>query len=173
MASNNNINWNRAFDTNSSRQTPRNSSLDQYFSNQDQEPTPPAHNSVQQPVLPRIQSEQEDHMMTPPTQQQRQPIQDITQPSTPQQRPPIMDDSMLPPMDREGPPPVFDRDYVPGYLTSLIGRTIRAEFVIGNAYIDKAGKLIEVGVNYFVLQELNGALIMCDLYSVRFVNVLV
>ena len=75
---------------------------------------------------------------------------------------------------REGPPPVMNRLYIPGYLESLIGRMIRAEFVIGtNQSTDRAGRLIEVGVNYFVLEDqLSRNLVMCDLYSVKFVTVM-
>ncbi|HOV69541.1 MAG TPA: hypothetical protein PLZ84_04400 [Clostridia bacterium] len=75
--------------------------------------------------------------------------------------------------DRQGPPTVTDINYIPGFLAANIGRTVRAEFVIGNAYIDKAGRLISVGTNYFILEEAGtGVQIMCDLYSVKFVNIL-
>lgn len=75
---------------------------------------------------------------------------------------------------QEGPPPVMNKLYIPGYLESLIGRTIRAEFVIGtNQSTDRSGRLIEVGVNYFVLEDLlSRNHIMCDLYSVKFVTVM-
>lgn len=76
-------------------------------------------------------------------------------------------------MSQQGPPPVMDRLYIPGWLVSNIGRNIRAEFLIGNnTFLDKAGKLIEVGVNYFVIEDfISKAKVMCDLYSVRFVTV--
>lgn len=78
------------------------------------------------------------------------------------------------PLDMQGPPAVTDRQYIPGYLASLIGRTIRAEFLVGtNSFIDRTGVLREVGVNYFVLEDtLSRQLVMCDLYSVKFVTVL-
>ena len=77
------------------------------------------------------------------------------------------------PMNQQGPPPVTDRYYIPGYLTSIIGKIVRAEFMVGNSqYIDKSGRLIEVGVNYFVLEDLlSNTKVMCDLYSVKFVTV--
>ena len=75
---------------------------------------------------------------------------------------------------QDGPPPVSDKDYIPGYLKTLIGRNIRAEFIIGtNQFVDKAGILREVGANYFVLEDyISHAMIMSDLYSVKFVTVL-
>lgn len=72
----------------------------------------------------------------------------------------------------QGPPPVFDRYYIPGYLSDNIGKMVRAEFVIGtNQYIDKSGIIREVGVNYFVLRDtFFNVDVMCDLYSVKFVT---
>jgi len=78
-----------------------------------------------------------------------------------------------PPM-QEGPPPVTESDYIPGFLASMIGRNIKAEFVVGaSQYVEKTGQLIDVGVNYFVLRDVNSrTLIMCDLYSVKFVTII-
>lgn len=72
------------------------------------------------------------------------------------------------------PLPVMDIAYIQGYLAQNIGKNVRAEFVLsGNLYMDKAGKLLEVGVNYFVLEDLvSRARIMCDMYSVKFVTTL-
>jgi hypothetical protein len=77
-------------------------------------------------------------------------------------------------MTQQGPPPVTDRYYIPGYLASQIGKNVQAEFVVGsNQFMDKAGILREVGVNYFVLEDyISHAMIMCDLYSVKFVTTL-
>lgn len=82
--------------------------------------------------------------------------------------------SMSQPLTQQGPPPVADKGYIPYYLASNIGRNVRAEFILGNSqYVDKSGKLIEVGINYFVLEDVNSRThIMCDLYSVRFVTIL-
>ncbi len=76
------------------------------------------------------------------------------------------------PGDQQGPPPSTGREYIPGYLSSLIGKNVRAEFLLGGSvYTDRTGIVREVGVNYFVLEELvSHALIMCDLYSVKFVT---
>ena len=80
---------------------------------------------------------------------------------------------IYPPM-QQGPPPVTEFGYIPGYLASNIGRNIKAEFIIGTSNsVEKVGRLIDVGINYFVLQDVNSRTnIMCDLYSVRFVTVL-
>lgn len=77
-------------------------------------------------------------------------------------------------MFREGPPPVMDPHYLAGYLNSNIGKRVRAEFPLaGGFYIDKAGILKEVGVNYFVLEDLvTRAKIVCDLYSVKFLTII-
>lgn len=87
----------------------------------------------------------------------------------------IPPDVVVVPPSIQGPPPVMDIDYIPGYLRSIIGKRVRAEFIIGSSqYTDRTGILIEVGVNYFVLNDVNSRTnIMCDLYSVKFVTVLV
>jgi hypothetical protein len=74
----------------------------------------------------------------------------------------------------QGAPTVMSPGYVPGYLKSLIGKYILAEFLIGtNTFVDRYGQLLEVGTNYFVLRDVNfNTTVMCDLYSVRFVTVL-
>lgn len=84
--------------------------------------------------------------------------------------------SVMPQQDdnQQGPPPSTERGYIPYYLTSNIGKNVRAEFIIGSSqYTDKVGRLIEVGINYFVLEDVNSRThIMCDLYSVKFVTIL-
>lgn len=75
---------------------------------------------------------------------------------------------------QQGPPPSTERGYIPYYLASNIGKNVRAEFIIGsNQYTDRTGVLIEVGINYFVLNDVNSRTnVMCDLYSVKFVTIL-
>jgi hypothetical protein len=72
----------------------------------------------------------------------------------------------------QGPPPVMSPGYIPGYLRSLIGKPVRAEFSIGsNLLTDRTGIVREVGVNYFVLEDIiTRSRVMCDLYSVKFVT---
>ena len=95
--------------------------------------------------------------------QQRQ--QDPTSP-LPMQQEPIM--------DMQGPPPATEEGFIPAYLRRNLGKNVRAEFIIGTSqYTDRIGRLIEVGINYFVLEDVNSRThIMCDLYSVKFVTVL-
>ncbi|NMA25180.1 MAG: hypothetical protein GX936_05890 [Clostridiales bacterium] len=60
---------------------------------------------------------------------------------------------------------------MPAYLRSIIGRRIRAEFIFQNMYLDKTGILREVGISYFVIEDMaTHAMVMCDLYSVKFVT---
>lgn len=75
---------------------------------------------------------------------------------------------------QQGFPPATERGYIPYYLANNIGKNVRAEFIIGsNQYSDKTGRLIEVGINYFVLEDVNSRThIMCDMYSLKFLIVL-
>jgi hypothetical protein len=76
--------------------------------------------------------------------------------------------------DTVAAPPAAEKGYIPWYLASNIGKSVRAEFIIGtNQYVDKTGILSEVGVNYFVLDDTGSRTkTMCDLYSVKFVTFL-
>jgi len=111
-----------------------------------------------------------NQVMPSQVQSQTMPYQE-TAPMTQRAR----NDYYVPPIAFEqGPPPVMDKYYIAGYLTTLIGKNVRAEFAISTGlYLDKAGVLREVGVNYFVLEDyITRARIMCDLYSVKFVTTL-
>jgi len=87
---------------------------------------------------------------------------------------PPLSSQQEPIMDAEGPPPATEEGFIPAYLRRNLGKNVRAEFIIGtNQYTDRTGVLIEVGINYFVLEDVNSRThIMCDLYSVKFVTVL-
>lgn len=63
--------------------------------------------------------------------------------------------------------------YTQGWLTSKIGSYIKVEFLIGTSMlIDREGFLTEVGISYIVLKEsASNDLIMCDIYSVKFVRI--
>lgn len=76
------------------------------------------------------------------------------------------------PGTRQGPP-VFDPGYVQGFLARNIGRRVRISFLIGtNSFVDKSGKILEVGINYVLLREAEtDDQLMCDLYSIKFVNI--
>lgn len=101
---------------------------------------------------------------------------ETTNPPAPPMTPsPNQNEQNQPPIFQQGPPPVTDIDYIPGYLASIIGKNVRCEFIIGTSqYVDKTGVMLDVGVNYFVLNDVNSRTnIMCDLYSVKFVTVIV
>ena len=71
----------------------------------------------------------------------------------------------------EGPPTIMSAGYTPAYLRSIIGKRVRAEFIFQNMYLDKTGILREVGISYFVIEDMaTHAMVMCDLYSVKFVT---
>lgn len=65
--------------------------------------------------------------------------------------------------------------YIAGLLRSFIGEKMRVQFLVGTngPLLDITGTLVEVGANYIVLQPIDSDdLIICDLYSIKFVNVI-
>ena len=146
----NNINWvgNKVVEQGPTHPSSRPQPPEWSFSN-----APP----VTQPITPSV-TQQITPMVTQPS-----PFAEKTEPS-----------DMGRTMFRQGPPPSTDIEYIPGYLASHIGKNVRAEFIVGSyQYTDKTGKLVAVGANYFVLEDVNShTLIMCDLYSVKFVTIL-
>lgn len=73
---------------------------------------------------------------------------------------------------QEGSPTVMDPGYIQAYLARNIGRYAKIEFILGtNMLVDREGTIMEVGTNYVVLQEpQTDDLLMCDLYSIKFVK---
>lgn len=63
--------------------------------------------------------------------------------------------------------------YLQAYLRTLIGRSVRIDFLIGtNTLIDRGGVLTDVGISYVVLRETEtGNDVVADLYSIKFVTV--
>ncbi len=64
--------------------------------------------------------------------------------------------------------------YSAGFLKNFIGYNMRVEFVLGTSggFTDRTGVLKEVGASYIVLQPTNtDDLLMCDLYSIKFVTI--
>ena len=70
-------------------------------------------------------------------------------------------------------PTIIRTDYTQGYLKSQIGRRMRVTFLLGtNLVQDRIGVLENVGISYFILKEdENNNLVMCDIYSIKFVNI--
>jgi hypothetical protein len=90
-------------------------------------------------------------------------------PVTPPVTPPMNQDFELPPV----PPVVNNPLYTQGWMVAHIGKYIKIEFLIGtNMWMDREGVLKEVGISYFVIQESGtNDLVMCDIYSVKFVRI--
>lgn len=72
-----------------------------------------------------------------------------------------------------GPPVLTNTEFLQGYLRTIIGRYVKIDFLIGtNTFIDREGTLIDVGVDHVVLREAEtDDLLVCDLYSIKFVKV--
>ena len=64
--------------------------------------------------------------------------------------------------------------YTAGFLKTQIGRKVRVEFLIGNGpLVDRTGTLRYVGTSYIILQPIDSDdLLMCDLYSIKFVTII-
>ncbi len=74
----------------------------------------------------------------------------------------------------ETPVTVQSPYFTAGFLKNFIGKNVRVEFVLGTAgaTTDRVGTLLEVGASYIVIQPLlTDDLLMCDLYSIRFVTI--
>jgi hypothetical protein len=71
------------------------------------------------------------------------------------------------------PPIVNNPLYTQGWLVGHIGKYIKIEFLIGtNMLIDREGILKEVGISFIVIQETGtNDMLMCDIYSIKFVRI--
>ncbi|WP_053956489.1 hypothetical protein [Inediibacterium massiliense] len=97
-------------------------------------------------------------------------------PMTPPVQPPIdMPTTPAPPEFVIGPstPIQDDINYTQGYLRTQIGQYVKVEFLIGtNMLIDREGTLMDVGISYIILQEPEtDDLVLCDIYSIKFVRI--
>lgn len=111
-------------------------------------------------------------------------IQDLdltpTRPSAseiPQSRPTQVDPATqaVPEINITGAPigvPVFDPEFTQGYLRQNIGKKVRVEFLIGtNMLTDRVGTLTDVGISYIILLLAEtDDLLLCDIYSIKFVT---
>ena len=68
--------------------------------------------------------------------------------------------------------PVLDIEYTQGYLKTQIGKRVKVEFLIGtNMLIDREGTLVDVGISYIIINEVEtDDLLLCDIYSIKFVR---
>ncbi|HOQ08287.1 MAG TPA: hypothetical protein PLP87_10875 [Clostridiales bacterium] len=64
--------------------------------------------------------------------------------------------------------------FTPGFLRTQIGRRMRVEFLLGtNLLTDRTGTLVAVGASYIVLRLVDSDdLMMCDIFSIKFVTIL-
>jgi hypothetical protein len=70
------------------------------------------------------------------------------------------------------PQTVMDIQFTQGYLKTQIGRHVKVEFLVGTSmFIDKEGILVDVGTSYIIIRETEtDDLLLCDMYSIKFVR---
>jgi hypothetical protein len=70
------------------------------------------------------------------------------------------------------PQTVMNVQYTQGYLKTQIGRFVKVEFLIGtNMLVDREGTLVDVGTSYIIIRETEtDDLLLCDMYSIKFVR---
>lgn len=63
--------------------------------------------------------------------------------------------------------------YTPGFLRTQIGKRMKVEFLVGtNGMTDRIGTLVAVGASYIILRLFESDdLMMCDIYSIKFVTI--
>ncbi len=64
--------------------------------------------------------------------------------------------------------------FTPGFLRTQIGRRMRVEFLLGtNLLTDRTGTLVAVGASYILIRPIDSDdLMMCDIYSIKFVTII-
>ena len=64
--------------------------------------------------------------------------------------------------------------FTPGFLRTQIGRRIRVEFLLGtNLLTDRTGTLVAVGASYILIRPIDSDdLMLCDIYSIKFVTII-
>ena len=74
----------------------------------------------------------------------------------------------------ETPTTVESPYFTAGFLRNFLGKNMRVEFLVGTTgpLVDRIGVLVEVGASYIVLRPyLSDDLLMCDLFSIKFVTI--
>lgn len=86
--------------------------------------------------------------------------------------PPAMQIPMQSMLESAIPPQVMETEYTQGYLKTQIGSKVKVEFLIGtNMLVDREGTLVDVGISYIVIIETEtDDLLLCDIYSIKFVR---
>ena len=72
-----------------------------------------------------------------------------------------------------GSPVMQGIEYTQGFLRTQIGKNVRIEFLIGTGMTtDRIGRLLEVCISYVIIQPVDtDDLLMCDIYSIKFVTI--
>ena len=71
------------------------------------------------------------------------------------------------------PETLTNMSFLPAYLSQYIGHWVRADFFIGETIEQRVGVLHEVGASYFILEAIEPqTLIVCDMFSVKFVTII-
>lgn len=80
---------------------------------------------------------------------------------------PITDATQPAPLTMQG------TEYLNGFLRTQIGKQVLVQFLLGsNSFVDKSGRLLDVGANYILLQPVNSDdLLVCDFFNIRFVTI--
>jgi hypothetical protein len=79
------------------------------------------------------------------------------------------------PSGMQVPQTVQSTMFTPGFLRTQIGRMIRVEFLIGTngPLVDRTGTLLAVGASYILLRPINSDdVLLCDIYSIKFVTII-
>lgn len=87
---------------------------------------------------------------------------------------PAMNGTPAYPIGEQIPATVKSTLFTPGFLRTQIGKRMRVEFLIGTGtLIDRTGTLLNVGASYILLQMVDSDdIMMCDIYSIKFVTIL-
>lgn len=78
------------------------------------------------------------------------------------------------PISDQVPSTLQNTFFTPGFLRTQIGRRMRVEFLLGtNLLTDRTGTLAAVGASYIVLRLVDSDdLMMCDIFSIKFVTII-
>lgn len=87
---------------------------------------------------------------------------------------PVPAEEMMPQGTAAEPETVQSTAYLPGFLRTQIGKTMRVQFLIGTTgpLVDRIGTLLGVGANYILLRPMESDdILTADLYSIKFVDI--
>lgn len=72
-----------------------------------------------------------------------------------------------------GSPRALGVEYTQGYLRTIIGKRVAVTFLLGTSSLtDRSGILTQVGISYIILRQTQtNTDVLCDLYSIKFVNI--